>query len=152
MVIIRASATQTSTKETVPSERRGKKTESTKMNTQDIPELMVAVLCMELLNFVYAQNAMPDALKTTTGKFPFSLFFDVLLYFMYIEYLGVRVGDSRGVAHVAWPLAAFYALVQGEQTATNFEGIGRLMPDLLYVFLLVLVMFVGKHLGAVILK
>ena len=58
---------------------------SAKMNTQDIPELMVAVLCMELLNFVYAQNAMPNALKTTTGKFPFSLFFDVLLYFVYIE-------------------------------------------------------------------
>ena len=66
--------------------------------------------------------------------------------------LGVKASNPIGMVTVAWPLAAFYALVRGEQSVSSFDHIGRCLPDMLYVFLLVMVMFGGKHLGAIMTK
>ncbi|KAI0217701.1 hypothetical protein LSAT2_030552 [Lamellibrachia satsuma] len=121
----------------IPSELCGDETKSTKMISALLgPGLVLALVSMEMLNHLYMSGAIPQFLDCDTGKLPFSIIFNFMLYVMFENYLPVEVNDLDTAASAAWTTAVMYAIVQGQKTVGTLEEFGHVLPEMVYVFLL----------------
>ncbi|KAI0217697.1 hypothetical protein LSAT2_030548 [Lamellibrachia satsuma] len=123
------------------------------MDTGFIAGLVFAVGFMELVNLLYVKGSLPDFLRVAAGAFPFSAFLDVLIFLLFADYLPVTAGSNlQEAASLSLSLALVYAIIHGEKTAVDFKGFGQLFAHIIYVFLLIFAMYLGKHTGEYLLK
>ena len=59
----------------------------------------------------------------------------------------LEVTDQDSAASAAGATAIIYAILQGQKTVETLEEFGHILPEMIYVFLLVFSMFMGKMIG-----
>ncbi|KAK2186374.1 hypothetical protein NP493_203g04054 [Ridgeia piscesae] len=113
------------------------------------PSLALAIVAMELLNHLYMSGAVPTILicRSGTGTLPFSAIFNVLLFVVFFGHLPVEVSDIDSAGQAAGMVALVYGILLGQKSVTNLEELGHLLPEVMYVFLLVFTMIMAKLMG-----
>ena len=57
------------------------------------------------------------------------------------------MSDIDSAAQAAGMVALVYGILLGQKSVTNLEELGHLLPEVMYVFLLVLTMVMAKLMG-----